>query len=213
MIAGVGNGDPNSHEPDHVPYRKLYCGLCQVLVKANLGAKNLTLIASGEGLESAKFEFDIEDKQAPEYIFFRPNYTVDRILTSVEDSEQKPDPAHVYGNDDMNSFSPLVLETLFNTFLPSFFKKGWRELRIFVDLPANNPAGKKPVLMVQSVICEKVEFYIDGRLIYEEQPDVKAPLAVPLVTDEKQFEVRMLMKARENAQTNGIALGMTLSFV
>ena len=39
------------------------------------------------------------------------------------------------------------------------------------------------------------------------------PLAVPLITDKKQFEVRMLMKARENAQTNGIALGMTLSFV
>lgn len=213
VIVGVGNGDPNSHEPEHVSYRKLYCGLCQVLVKANLGAKNLTLIASGDGLESAQVEFGIENKKSPEYISFKPNYTVDRILTSVEDSEQKPDPSHVYGNDDMNSFSPLVLENGFNAFAPPFFEKGWRQLRIFVNLPANIPEGKNPVLMVQSVICEKAEFYIDGRVIYEEEPEVKASLAVPLITDKKQFEVRMLMKAKENAQTNGIALGITLSFV
>lgn len=33
-VLGVGNGDPNSHEPDHASTRKLYNGLAQLIVQA-----------------------------------------------------------------------------------------------------------------------------------------------------------------------------------
>ena len=213
IIAGVGNGDPNSHEADHLPERHLYCGLCQVLVTAKRGAKSLTLVAKADGLEEARVHFEIKEVTPDAAIFFRPNYAVTGILASVTDLEQKPDPAKTYGDDDMNSFAPMEIEkSLFSNFHPSNFLAGWREIRIPVSLPAVVPEGKLPVLEIASVICELAEFYVDGKLIYRESPAYKAAMTVPLdITNRKEFEVRCLLKASSHTAPNGFAQSLTLT--
>jgi len=56
-LIGVGNGDPNSHEPDHAPQRSAFNGLAQALVQSN-GKPGLTRVtASSEGLVPAIAEF------------------------------------------------------------------------------------------------------------------------------------------------------------
>lgn len=52
-IAGVGNGDPSSHEPDKSNRRKAFNGLCQVLVQATGEPGTITLTAGSEGLKVA----------------------------------------------------------------------------------------------------------------------------------------------------------------
>lgn len=64
-IAGVGNGDPNSHEADHLPFRKLFCGLCQVLVTANPGAKSLKLIARGRDWRRDRWNLPSKKRRFP----------------------------------------------------------------------------------------------------------------------------------------------------
>ncbi|WP_052507885.1 beta-galactosidase GalA [Sphingomonas hengshuiensis] len=49
-IAGLGNGDPNSHEPAQGDRRSLFNGLAQALVRAGPGGKRLVLTASASGL-------------------------------------------------------------------------------------------------------------------------------------------------------------------
>lgn len=58
-IRGVGNGNPNSHEPDTLPMRRAYCGLCQALLTSNMYAKSISLHAHSEGLIDATIDFEI----------------------------------------------------------------------------------------------------------------------------------------------------------
>jgi len=214
-IAGVGNGNPNSHEPEHLPYRHLFAGLCQVLVHANTGAKTLKLIATCDGMESAEVVFDMEERTAPAAIASKANWEINGMLATVTDEAEKPDPAKVYSDDDMNSFSPMVIEARFNAFKPSKFKSGWRVLRVPVTLPAKLPEGKRPVIEIAAAICKRAEFYVHGKEIFTAEPAYKAPIVVPLPTDcGRDFEVRVLLQAREDvASNNGLGLGMALTFL
>ncbi len=56
-IAGVGNGDPSSHEPDKSNKRKAFNGLCAVYMGAGEKPGKITLAAKAKGLKSAKMEF------------------------------------------------------------------------------------------------------------------------------------------------------------
>lgn len=53
-IIGLGNGNPNSHEPEKGSQRKLFNGLAQVIVQSNYDANGtMTLVAKSNGLKSA----------------------------------------------------------------------------------------------------------------------------------------------------------------
>jgi len=216
FVAGVGNGNHNSLEADHLPMRKLYCGLCQVLVTANLHAKQLKLMASSEGLGSAEVVFEVEETPAPDYIYFQPNLAVTGIRASVADRPVRPDPSHVYSSDDNNSLAPIVLEnSLFDFFAPNGFCSGWREYRIPVSLFQAWPEDKIPALEIASVACARAEFYIDGQLIYAAEPTYKSAMTVPLgVPKAKEFEVCVLLKAYpDSGVPSGFAIGITLSML
>lgn len=55
IIAGVGNGDPSSHEPDKASSRSAFNGLCLAVVQAAPGARpgTVTLTARAPGLRPA----------------------------------------------------------------------------------------------------------------------------------------------------------------
>jgi len=55
-IAGVGNGNPSSHEPDKAEQRKSFNGLCMVLIQANETPGTIELTATSPGLKSATIE-------------------------------------------------------------------------------------------------------------------------------------------------------------
>jgi beta-galactosidase len=52
-LIGVGNGDPNCHEPDKADYRTTYNGWAQALVQTRKTAGDIRLTARAEGLASA----------------------------------------------------------------------------------------------------------------------------------------------------------------
>ncbi len=57
QIAGVGNGDPSSHEPDKASRRHAFHGLCMVLVGSKESAGNSSLIVTAKGLPTAVLNF------------------------------------------------------------------------------------------------------------------------------------------------------------
>jgi beta-galactosidase len=52
-IIGVGNGDPNSHEPEKGNRRSLFNGLAQVIVQSTKDAGEIRLTATADGLSPA----------------------------------------------------------------------------------------------------------------------------------------------------------------
>jgi beta-galactosidase len=52
-VIGVGNGDPNSHEPDHASKRRAFNGLCMAIVQSTKEAGEIRIDASSPGLSGA----------------------------------------------------------------------------------------------------------------------------------------------------------------
>ncbi len=59
-IAGVGNGDASSHEPDKASSRKAYHGLCLAVVQAGEQPGASTLTVSAPGLKSATLRLQVK---------------------------------------------------------------------------------------------------------------------------------------------------------
>lgn len=55
-ILGVGNGNPSSHEPDKASQRKLFNGLCQVIVQSTKNDGDIILTAACEGLPDTEIK-------------------------------------------------------------------------------------------------------------------------------------------------------------
>ena len=51
---GAGNGDPESHEPDKLPVRRAFHGLCQLLVRTAGEAGEICVTAKAEGAGTAQ---------------------------------------------------------------------------------------------------------------------------------------------------------------
>jgi beta-galactosidase len=49
-IIGVGNGNPGSHEPDHVACRRAFHGFCQVILQASDEPGQVALTGTAPGL-------------------------------------------------------------------------------------------------------------------------------------------------------------------
>ena len=61
QFLGTGNGNPGSHESDNIPVRRVFNGLCQLLVKAdNLGVIKIT--AKSNDLIQGSCEIEVEEK-------------------------------------------------------------------------------------------------------------------------------------------------------
>lgn len=131
----------------------------------------------------------------------------------MEDSAEKPDPAKIYNDNDMNSFAPMAVDTAYNqAHLPRNFLAGWRELRIPVELPDKIAEGKIYAVRIASVICETVEFYLDGQLIHKASPAFKTSVTAPLnVGDRKKFELRCLIKATDQYAFSGVGVSIALA--
>jgi beta-galactosidase len=65
-IIGVGNGDPNSHEPEKGNKRSLYNGLAQVILQSQRGGSgSLVLRAKAEGLKPAETAINVQPVPLP----------------------------------------------------------------------------------------------------------------------------------------------------
>ena len=156
-VRGVGNGDPNSHELDNVPYRQAFCGLCQALITSKLGAKTLKLRAWSEGLEAAEIIFDVSDVPAPLCPKNVTNYILDGFTMSAV-TEEKPDAAAEIADNDMNSFTPIqFVKDVFQ----SDFRNGWR---IYRTRPKAIKDGEYRLDFLRARFAYG-EIYVDGTLV------------------------------------------------
>jgi beta-galactosidase len=156
-VRGVGNGDPNSHELDNVPYRHAFAGWCQALITSDIGASSLKIRACSENLESAEIDLQIEALPAPLCPRNITNYILEGFTMS-EVTESKPDATAEIADNDMNSFTPIqFVKDVFQ----SDFRNGWR---IYRTKPKTAKDGIYRLDFLRARFAYG-EIYVDGELV------------------------------------------------
>lgn len=79
-IIGVGNGNPMSHEHNKLPKRKLYHGLCQVIIQSTLEAGDIDIIVNGKGYKETSLKIYSENIENLSYV---KNVTTDKSEAKI----------------------------------------------------------------------------------------------------------------------------------
>ncbi len=201
MLLGVGNGDPNSHESDVEPMRRLFCGRCQAIVRANQNAEHITVVASSEELVSASFSPAILHVPEVNYMPSCVNYDIAGFtLSPVYD--KRPDPSRVFTDDDMNSFSPFA----FSQNYPGEYYKGYRMYRVVTK--ANFKSGKM-ALELGEIRVHGLEIYINGKEIYNRYTGSNELLALEdkfvfYAMQGETLDIRLLCYKEDDGDIGGI---------
>ncbi len=158
ILRGVGNGDPNSHESDVLPERKLFAGYCQALVSAKIGGKTLTVKATGENLQTAEITFDIIETGTDNYIYSVNAKSISEMSMSLV-SKERIDPLMQLTEIDFNSFMPLRLDG--NNYQADLIG-AWRIYRAISTLKTNTNYE----LTFRKVKANIIEVYANGKKLF-----------------------------------------------
>ena len=203
-IRGVGNGNPNSHEPDNAAERDLFAGYCQALLTVRPGAEKVTVRAETPGLLGATIHFEIDEVQPP---LCMPS-TSDIMLRDFRMSEvflERPDPLMELSDNDMNSFEPITLDDWYQDFKAG----GWRIYRTAIRLPQQQGMA----LFFPHLRVGAFEVYLDGACLYRTEDSVaddgKSAIRVPFLGDGRPTSVLSIL-IRGDEQWSGIREGIRL---
>ena len=208
VLLGVGNGDPNCHESDHLPERSLFAGHAQALIQTLPGAKTLAFRVTGEGLESAEVVFEVRETERPAYIYLSAGHPVGGVTVTAETFSEMPDATMKIAEDDMNSLEPISFNP--REILPGF-TEGYKFFRAFLNVPAtvNPDATGECTLMVKRLSAAEVWVYIDGVCVASGAHGDGA-YDVKFAAAPGQHELRLLVKA-DGKSPAGILGGMEIS--
>ena len=199
---GHGNGDPNSHEDEKGPTRRLFNGLAQLIVQTNYAGKDaVTVVASAPGLRSARLAIPVRQVEAQPYVAgAEAPPTFVRGWRIAPDSEQRPDPNQKLAGFDMNTWGwgapPMQAASgKYHLYRASF-------------TPRKNLADGSGRIHFAS-LHGKAEIWLDGALIGKKDCDAAAPLDVVLPAGSGKREINVLIEAAPG-QASGIEGQVTI---
>jgi beta-galactosidase len=194
-IVSVGNGDPNSHEPEKGNIRSLFNGLAQVIIQTDETStdQTITLTASAEGMKPAKLVIPV--KQAPA-LFYVPvissNQFLDKWLVS-EMSMSKPDPKKEIAENDMNSWQPSTTGKL------------QKMTGKYVMYRSNIKLSKRQIERGSEILFKqltgKAEIWVNGEKIGEKTNAEPSDFKVDLPKGKAYSQITVLFQSNINEKT------------
>jgi beta-galactosidase len=186
-IIGLGNGDPNCHEPEKGDARSLFNGLAQVIVQSGRGSSGvMRLTASAPGLRSAQVQLTVQPGAAPA----EPRTPPVSILSDWRLSPMaptRPDPSARPADNDMNSWTWAKPGSLQD----ADPKGGFVLYRLaFTPRGTVRRAGGK---LVFGRLTGPAEIYVDGVKVAAKADAAPGALTAPLVAKEGERTVTVLM--------------------
>ena len=204
-IIGLGNGDPNSHEPEKGDARSLFNGLAQVIVQADAAARGTIMLrASAPGLTAATLRIDrIARTAAPQIAPAIAPRTIDGWRRSPL-LPARPDPALAPADGDNNSWAFVRSGTA----TPAEPAAGWQLYRARVT-PVRAVAAQGGRIAFAG-IAGRAELWVDGCRLADKAAATTGPLdaALPPGTGERMV---VLIVRPEPGQPSGIVGPVTLS--
>ncbi|OAN67222.1 beta-galactosidase GalA [Sphingomonas sp. TDK1] len=189
-ILGVGNGDPNSHEPEKGNARSLFNGLAQILVQAGTGRGKITVRATAEGLKPALLTIDRADITPRPQIGVTPPLMVLGDWRRSPSTAAKPTPGLVPDNNSWSSLRSAVPT-------PAEPQAGWRVYANRVT-PWKRVAAEGGTLRFAS-IGGRAELWIDGKKVAEKTDAAPAALDAKFPAGAGQRTIELIVQAVANA--------------
>jgi beta-galactosidase len=198
-IIGLGNGDPNGHEPEKGDHHSLFYGLGQVIVRSQAGATGtVQLIASAEGLAPGHIDLALTAAPAPAAVpGNRPVLEITKWRMSHV-SSIRPDPARKVDPKDQNSWVAISNDK------PLPFATGtWAvQCAVFKPFAAQRAAGG--VISFASIVG-KAEVWIDGHKAAEKTTAEAAPLTAPFPAGNGEHAINVLIEVAQAGASGGLA--------
>jgi len=201
-IIGLGNGDPNDHDPEKGNMRKLFAGLAQVIVRADEGPGRLRLTASAPGMRPASLAIDrIAVPPRPAVARTRPVALLSE-WRRTSFSAARPDPNQQFASNDMNSLDhgrPGRLEGPAKDAPWSMYRSVFTPRR---------RVGINGGAIVFAEVVGTAEVWMDGQLLARKETAEPAPLTAPFGPGAGPRTLSLLVKAAPDAPSG---MGRTVS--
>ncbi|WP_082496110.1 beta-galactosidase GalA [Brevundimonas sp. Leaf363] len=201
-IIGLGNGDPNSREPEKGVARSLFNGLAQVIVQTWPSSRGqLRLRAVSTDLRFAEAIIDLDRTEVPSAPLVAPVMMVEG-WRHAPISAQKPDPNVQVSDSDQNSWTWVTPGTL----IPAPTENGFVLIRVkFTPYQAAQVRGG---VLNLGRMTGPAEIWLDGQKARDAQRDEQATLRMPPKAGERTVAIVMAVRAGEafgfrNAVTSG----------
>jgi beta-galactosidase len=189
-IIGLGNGDPNNHEPEKGDRRSLFNGLAQVIVQSLPGeSRPLVLQAKAAGLAPAALTIKITAAAAPLGIpAAQPTYTLLKWRMSPS-SVMPPDPNEQIASNDQNTWQEVWTDKL-----REFPNGNFAVFRTtFEPFHAVQKSGGS---ITFTAITGKAQVWLDGKQVGNKDRFEPAPLTIQLPPGEGMRTLSLLIETR-----------------
>lgn len=187
-IIGLGNGNPNSHEPEKGNKRSLFNGLAQVIIQSQEHSGEIKLTATSAGVEPATITIRV-DKVAPlpSVAVVDAHIALDKWTVSPIYAN-KPDATCQIADNDMNSWQPISIGSLVN-----LNKGNYAMLRtIFRPYQIHKEKGGR-ILFKQ--LTGKAEIWMDGQLIGKKETTEMQDFTVEFSKAQEKCELRIVFES------------------
>jgi beta-galactosidase len=193
-IIGLGNGNPNSHEPEKGNKRSLFNGLAQVIIQSAEGAtQSVVLTAKSPGLKPAKTTIKLIPSKPLSYVpTVSGNIILDKWVVSPA-SGSRIDPNQEIASNDMNSWMPVkpgqfqpTSEGAFIVFRTKFTPYGSQQ----------QAGGVITVARVQG----KAEIWLDGKLLHAKSTYETEDVSVAFPPGKGERTLNILVEGRSGGQ-------------
>lgn len=190
-IIGVGNGNPNSHEPEKGNKRSLFNGLAQVIVQSMEGSGIVTLTATTPGIKSATITIPVNQVEPIPFVAVEsPLMILDKWFVSSLFLE-KPDVNRRIADNDMNTWQAATTGTAMILENSNYII--WRT---DFALPEEYQKGGG-VIMLKN-LAGKAEVWLNGRLIGSKDIVDEQNFRVEFPAMKEKCELRVLLNSSPN---------------
>ena len=207
-LLGLGNGDPNCHEPEQTDTHSLFHGLGQAIVRSQSIAHGDAVIhATSPGLAPSSATIAVHAAPPPPSVPPAPPVQILSKWRMSTLAEAKPDPTTAIADNDMNTWAQIKLPKLENT--P---KSGWIEFRSDRFKPFEQQAKDGGVIRFHE-IRGKGEIWLDGVKVHDKTMPHTLPAEIPLPPGNRDHQISVLLQKGDDAKEVGLGAVVSVEAV
>ena len=202
ILLGVGNGDPNSHEAEHLPKRKSFYGRAQAVIGSVLGMKELTVRVEADGIAPCYAVIPVKAVKAPEYLASMPQRAVHGVRVTALTFAERPDITMNFAEFDMNSLEWVIFDT--DSYKP-VFKDGWKLYTVNITA---SKVGTELHVLLHDVAAKHIVAAVDGVVLLDCAHEGGAVEFSFEKGEKREYELRLLLQGTgsESGIRGGIAV-------
>jgi beta-galactosidase len=190
-IIGLGNGDPNCHEPEKGNRHSLFNGLAQVILQSKAGGSGpLILRAKADGVKTAELRIDVAAAESPAAVpAVKPSLSLEKWRMSPV-TAVKPDPNQQLAENDQNSWANV------HPGVEQQYAEGSYAIYL-TKFKAYAGQQKDGGRIHFKGITGKAEIWLDKKLAGTKETPGKAELIVPLPPGDSEHTLSVLVESEQ----------------